>query len=134
MGFNLEYLQEALLACRADLVTIGFQAFHKKNDPPIKIVEGDFTHVVMPMHHADTYAHLEQPEYADMSEDELAQVAGRFSVEGEEGEYSNLLDAINACEGSAAEKHTVLHVLTFPDRFPVWEIDRRHGMEDSKNA
>ncbi len=65
-------------------------------------------------------------EYADMTDDELAEVKGQFSVDtGPDGEFTVLLDAINYCEGVANGHHTVSRVFDNEARQQVWEVDGR---------
>ncbi len=135
MAFNMTYLTDALNACHDDLVTIGFQPLAVKQiDPPLKIVEGNFIHVVMPMRGdgiGTTYAHTEQPDYADMSDDELRQVTGRFSIDdGPEGEYTVLADAIKACQEKAETEHIESHIFDNDRQVGVWEYDGRLPEEE----
>jgi hypothetical protein len=68
----------------------------------------------------------EAKDYADMDEDELAEVKGRFSVDdGPEGEFACLLDAIHSAEGLANGKHRMSHVYDNTNRLMIWEVDGR---------
>lgn len=63
MLMNLKYMQDMVNVLTAAQVTIQFQPFvGGKTAKPIKVVEGGFVHVVMPMHHDSVHVMLEKPE------------------------------------------------------------------------
>jgi hypothetical protein len=65
-------------------------------------------------------------DYADMDDAELADVEGRFSVDdGPDGEFTNLLDAVNHCQGVATGQHRTSRVFDNDAHDQVWEVAGR---------
>ncbi len=61
-----------------------------------------------------------------MDDAELADVEGRFSVDdGPDGEFTNLLDAVNTCEGVATGQHRTARVFDNDAHDQVWEVAGR---------
>jgi len=63
MLMDLKYLQDMVNVLTTAQVTIQFQPFvGGKTAKPIKVVENDFVHVIMPMHHDGVHVMLEKSE------------------------------------------------------------------------
>jgi hypothetical protein len=61
----------------------------------------------------------------DMTDEELVEVTGSFSVNDGPAEFDNLLDAVNACKVAAAASRTLSHVFEHHSgsKSEVWEVD-----------
>ena len=79
----------------------------------------------------ESEAKAERKDYTDMTEEELAQVKGRFKVGNSPDEFGCLLDAIKMAEGIAHSKHIEVWVWECfgDDEWDdiCWEVDGREG-------